>query len=100
VYIRVDKNERMDPIMSLLPNHLIMRIIREADGGRCSHKQKYGPVLQDVLTSPDVLDLQIIDGPNYDHYLDDLAAYLCDRRHQYTSDEDYMDMVRNPEDYR
>jgi len=89
----------MDPnIMSLLPNDLIMRIIREADGGRYFHQQKYGPVLQDVLTSPDVLDLQIIE--THDHYLDDLAAYLCDRRHQYESDEDYMDMVRNPEDYR
>jgi len=88
----------MDPIMSLLPNDLIMRIIREADGGRCSHRNKYGPVLKDVLEDTGWQDFQRID--TLDHYLDDLAAHLCDRRHQYTSDEDYMDAIRNPEDYR
>ena len=88
----------MNSIMSQLPNDLILKIIREADGGRISHKRKYHQVLEDVLTSPDVLDLQIVE--TYDHYLDDLAAFLCDRRHQYESDEDYMDMVRNPDDYR
>jgi len=89
----------MDPnIMSLLPNDVIMRIIREADGGRYFHQNKYGPVLKDILEDTGWYDLRDI--YTHDHYLDDLAAHLCDRRHHYTSDEDYMDAIRNPEDYR
>jgi hypothetical protein len=33
------------------------------------------------------------------HYIDDLAAFRCDRREHYDSDEEYMHMVRNPEEY-
>ena len=35
-----------DPIFSQLPNHLIMKIIREADGGRNAHQEKFGEVLK------------------------------------------------------
>ena len=83
--------------MSLLPNDIIMQIIRTADGGRITHKEKYGPVLKGIVEDQGWLDFRPIDTP--DHYLDDLAAFLCDRRHQYESDEEYMHMVRNPEEY-
>ena len=39
----------MDSIMSLLPNDIIMQIIRTADGGRVSHKKKLLPMLQESL---------------------------------------------------
>lgn len=35
-------------LMSSLPNHLIMRIVKEADGGLCTHKIKYGKVLDEL----------------------------------------------------
>jgi hypothetical protein len=35
-------------IMSSLPNHLIMRIIKEADGGLNTHKSKYSNVMGEL----------------------------------------------------
>ena len=89
----------MNPIMSLLPNDLIMKIIRTADGGRVAHKKKLLPMLQRELLEDeswgclkDIFSLGVMD-------LDDRAAFMCDRREHYDSDEEYMHMVRNPEEY-
>tara|TARA_R110001583_G_scaffold14543_1_gene60514 strand:+ start:311 stop:592 length:282 start_codon:yes stop_codon:yes gene_type:complete len=93
----------MDPknIMSLLPNDIILKIIREADGGRISHKRKMGLIFDEIFENEGNLwcNLNEVYGLG-DPFMDDLAAFFCDRRENYESDEDYMDMVRNPDDYR
>ena len=45
----------MDTIMSNLPNHLIMNIIKLADGGLNTHKSKLKLVFEDLL-APGWLD--------------------------------------------
>ena len=88
----------MDPIMSLLPNDLIMRIIRDADGGRTSHKRKLLPLLKDVIVEDDMWGLLACIDIETD-YMDELAALGCHRRHHFHNDEAYMDVIRNPEEY-
>lgn len=83
--------------MSLLPNDLIMLIIRDADGGRTSHKRKLLPLLKDVIVEDDMWGLTRT--TNIECDIDDLAAFNCDRRHHHESDEAYMDVIRNPEEY-
>ena len=95
----------MNPIMSLLPNDLIMKIIRTADGGRVAHKKKLLPMLQTSLLQDESWGYILngfsvyLEEADSCHYIDDLAAFRCDRREHYDTDEEYMDMVRNPADY-
>jgi hypothetical protein len=96
----------MDSIMSLLPNDIIMQIIRTADGGRVSHKKKLLPMLQEsLLQDHSWMYMQNgcrvnLKGDDKFYYVDDLSAFEMDRREHYDSDEEYMDMVRNREEYR
>ena len=95
----------MNPIMSLLPNDLIMKIIRTADGGRVAHKKKLLPMLQTSLLKDESWGYILngfsvyLEEADSCHYIDDLAAFRCDRREHYDTDEEYMHMVRNPEEY-
>tara|TARA_R110002020_G_scaffold355545_1_gene568221 strand:+ start:516 stop:914 length:399 start_codon:yes stop_codon:yes gene_type:complete len=45
-----------DPIFSQLPNNLIMKIIREADGGRNAHKEKFAGVVKIIQHCGDEAD--------------------------------------------
>ncbi len=91
----------MDPIMSLLPNDLIIRIIRKADGGRTSHERKLLPLLKDVIVEGSLVGGMwgLTRTTNISMDIDDLTAFNCDRRHHHDSDEAYMDVIRNPEEY-
>ena len=90
----------MDNIMSLLPNDIIMQIIRTADGGRNTHKKKLLPMLQRELQEDESWGcLKNVFSVGAQLEFDDLAAFMCDRREHYDSDEEYMHMVRNPEEY-
>jgi hypothetical protein len=40
--------------MENLPNDIIMRIIREADGGRYTHKKKFTPILTEIKTCGEI----------------------------------------------
>ena len=96
----------MNPIMSLLPNDLIMKIIRTADGGRITHKKNMKPIFRVLCAESSYCEDSLwcrfctneIYGENGHFFMDDLSAMLCDRREYFESDEEYMDMVRNPGD--
>ena len=91
----------MNSIMSQLPNDLILKIIRKADGGRIAHTKKMGLIFDEIFENQENLwgNLKEVYGLG-DPFMDDLAAFQCDRREHYESDEDYLNMLRNPDDYR
>jgi len=74
----------MDPIMSQLPNNLIMNIIRMADGGLSAHKKKFIPILNGNLKRDAHMRCYFI---------------RWDRKAVYRTTEEYMKMVRNHEEY-
>ena len=47
---------RFEPRPCDLPNSIIIRIIREADGGRKDHKKNFTPVLRDITAAAEAID--------------------------------------------
>ena len=45
-----------------LPTDILLRIIREADGGKIAHKENFAPTLQSILEAGEIADSRIVVG--------------------------------------